>query len=106
MGEMRFVTAEPKYLTVQAAAEALRTNRRRIWQMIRDKELEAIDNPLDRREKLIPRAEVERLSDFAHKVASSAPRRRPQPQTFDMLDDPDLQSEEIEDYLLARWRPE
>lgn len=103
------VTAEQKYLTVQAAAEVLHTNRRRIWQLIRDHQLKAIENPLDRREKLILRAEVERLAIFSrprHADGVGPAQSRPRPRTFDLLDDPDLQSEELEDCLLVHWHPE
>jgi excisionase family DNA binding protein len=55
---------EPKYFTIQDAAEALGVNRKRIWRMIRDGQLEAITNPVDRREKLIPREAIERLLEF------------------------------------------
>ena len=53
-----------EYLNIQEAAEALGVTRRRIWKMVKDGELEATTNPLDRREKLIPRSEVDRFSKF------------------------------------------
>lgn len=56
---------EQKYLNIQEAAEALGVNRKRIWRMIRDGQLEAITNPVDRREKLIPREAIEQLLEFA-----------------------------------------
>jgi len=56
---------EPEYMTVQAASEVLGVTRRRLWDLIRAGHIEAVQNPLDRREKLIPRTEVERLTKFA-----------------------------------------
>ena len=38
--------------------------RRRIWEMVKAGEIEAVSNPLDRREKLIPRSEIARLAPF------------------------------------------
>ena len=61
------MTETPEYLNITEAAEALRVNRRRIWQMVKDGQIEAISSPLDRRETLIPRVEVERLSKFVTK---------------------------------------
>lgn len=57
---------EPEYLNIQQAADALGVTRRRIWAMVKDGQLPAIQNPLDRREKLIARVDVERLAKFAH----------------------------------------
>lgn len=60
------MSEEPEYMTVQAAAELLGVTRRRLWDLIRAGQLEAVQNPLDRREKLIPREEVDRLARFAN----------------------------------------
>jgi hypothetical protein len=61
---------EPEYLNVQQAADALGTNRRRIWQLIKEGQIETVTNPLDRREKLITRVEIERLARFSKKAVA------------------------------------
>ena len=61
------MTHNGDYLNIQEAADALGVTRRRIWKMVKDGEIEAIGNPLDRREKLIPRKEVERLAQFVRR---------------------------------------
>jgi Helix-turn-helix domain len=58
---------EPEYLNVQQAADRLGTNRRRIWQLIKEGQFHAVSNPLDKREKLIPKSQVEALSKFSKK---------------------------------------
>lgn len=55
----------PQYVTVQTAADMLGVSRRRIWDLIRQGSIEAIQNPLDKREKLIPQSEVDRFMQFA-----------------------------------------
>jgi hypothetical protein len=123
------MTAEPKYLTIQAAADTLATNRRRIWQMIRDGELHATTNPLDRREKLLLRTEVEKLSEFAQRTDEraivrehrrnaepSAPQEEaadsastdeepPWPRTVGAVD-LGIPSDRVKDWLRANWHPE
>lgn len=59
-----------EYVNIAEAAEMLGVNRRRVWQMIRDGQLEAIVNPVDRRERIIPRSQVEELMRFAKKGAA------------------------------------
>jgi hypothetical protein len=54
----------PEYLNIQEASAALQVTRRRIWQMVKAGEIEAVPNPLDRREKLIPQSEIARLAPF------------------------------------------
>ncbi len=53
-----------EYLNIQEAAGELGITRRRLWQMVKDGQIEAVTNPLDRREKLIARSEVERFRPF------------------------------------------
>jgi excisionase family DNA binding protein len=60
----------PDYLNISQAADVLGVNRRRIRELIQAGELEAIANPLDRRETLIPRSEVDRLSAFTKKAVA------------------------------------
>jgi excisionase family DNA binding protein len=119
---------EPNYLSIQQAAARLGVNRRRIWQLIRDGRLRFEPNPLDRRSKLIPVAEVERLAGFPtppkRKTSSqtglerpssqSSTResppggaradRRPYPRTIGTVSDGRLPSSESEQYMRAERR--
>ncbi|PZS03081.1 MAG: hypothetical protein DLM70_09445 [Chloroflexi bacterium] len=63
---LNMMTESPEYLTIQAAADVLNTNRRRIWQLVKDGQLQAIENPLDRRSKLILCGDVARFIKFAN----------------------------------------
>lgn len=67
--------AEDEWLTINEVAERLHTNRVRIWRMIKAGLLEAHENPLDRREKLVPLAAVEELERLGR-----PPRRRSGPE--------------------------
>lgn len=58
---------DPEFLTINAAAEALGTTRRRVWVMVKAGQLDAIQNPIDRREKLIARKQIENLLRFTNK---------------------------------------
>lgn len=55
---------ETDYVTVQEAAEFLGVSRRRVWDMTREGRLRAIVNPLDRREKLIDRKDLQAFAKF------------------------------------------
>lgn len=64
------MTEEAEYVTVNGAAELLGTTRRRVWAMLKEGQLHAVTNPIDRREKLIPRVEVEELARYTKKSAA------------------------------------
>jgi len=66
------VTEDVEYITVQGAAEELGVSRRRIWDLIREGKITAIQNPLDRREKLIARPEIAALERFARAKKAAA----------------------------------
>ena len=130
------MTDASEYLTVQAAAEVLNTSRRRIWQLTKSGELHTIPNPLDGRSKLIPKADVQRLIQFAGMTKKRAmarqdqaaavehppvetdqcpasdstqdePPARPRPRTFGIYTGPvKVHSDEVEDYLRDHWKPD
>src|SRR5689334_15874540 len=50
-----------EYLTVIAAAKYLGVSRDKLSRMIRDRQLEVIENPLDGRQRLIARSELDAL---------------------------------------------
>jgi excisionase family DNA binding protein len=58
---------EEDWLTINEAAERLGTNRVKIWRLIKAGRLEARENPLDRREKLISSVAIEELLRLGRK---------------------------------------
>ena len=58
---------------------------------------------VDARKHLIPREQVEQL--LAEEGRGSAPQSRPRPRIAGMVNDPTLQSRDLEDYMAAHWRP-
>lgn len=60
-----------EYMNVTEVAEALGVNRRTVWRLISTGQLKAITNPIDRRAKLVHKADVERLASYTKKGAAS-----------------------------------
>jgi len=83
---------------MREAAAMLGVSHAKIWKMVRDGVLAAESNPLDKREKLVRVADLEAL-----KVESSV-TCRPWPRTIGAVD-LGVQSDEVEDWLEANWRP-
>jgi Helix-turn-helix domain len=50
-----------QYLTINQAADQLGVDRRRIRALIAEGKLETVDNPLDKRAKLVRRSAIEQL---------------------------------------------
>lgn len=63
---------EPKYWTITRAAEALGVDRKKIRRMIQEGQLEAVVNPVDKRERLVPRTAVEKFAEFAEAKKAAA----------------------------------
>jgi hypothetical protein len=102
----------------------LGVNRRTIWRLIRQGRLQAFPNPIDHRAKLIRREDVQKLArpeteDTAsgetapsrasgrdHQPEASDSSARPRPRTFGMVNDPSVQSADIEDYMREHWKPD
>ena len=61
-------------LTLNDAAEYLGVSRMKLWRLVKDGTLTAVENPLDNREKLIGKFEMDKLK-------ARAPRRGNQPVT-------------------------
>jgi len=87
-------------VTLKEAARRLGVSRHKVWLLVREGTLPARQNPLDKREKLIPVSAVEELA------ATGKTTQRPRPRTFGIVNDPTLQSSEIEDYMREHWKPE
>ncbi|MGI8827800.1 MAG: helix-turn-helix domain-containing protein [Chloroflexota bacterium] len=113
---------ELEYLSVQEAADELGVGRRRVWRLIEAGVLYAVENPLDRRSRLVQAEDVRKLSEFprapkigagatigslteeTEAVDASPPRRWPR--SIGMASDGSVQSADLEDYLRAAWHPE
>jgi hypothetical protein len=59
-----------EYLNIQQAADAIGTNRRRVWQLVKEGKLTTIENPLDRRERVISKGQIDRMAKFSKKAAA------------------------------------
>jgi excisionase family DNA binding protein len=110
-----------EYVNVAEAAQALGVTRRTIWRLISSGRLPAITNPLDHRAKLVRREDVEELARYAGKgeTLSGWPgegedrrlepphdpsERWPWPTTVGAAD-LGIQSDQVEEWLEANWRP-
>lgn len=60
------------YMNIGEVAEALGVTRKTVYSMIKAGKLEAIPNPIDGREKLLKRDEVDRLAQFARPTKKAA----------------------------------
>ena len=119
-------------LTVAEAAAYLGVSRTKVWQLIREGTLPSTQNPLDKRQRLILRRDIERLAANGRRpsrqpprVAStssasvqsgevnerpknvSGPGQHPRPRTRAMYAGPlAVTSNEVEDYLREHWNLE
>jgi excisionase family DNA binding protein len=50
-----------EYLNMQEASAYMNVTRRKIWRLIKQGELKSYENPMDRRECLVLKADVEEL---------------------------------------------
>jgi len=96
-GRVTSMTVVERVPTWDAAA-MLGVSHATIWKMIRDGVLAAESNPLDTRETLV------RVADLDALKAESYVTRRPWPRTIGAAD-LGVQSDGIEGWLEANWRP-
>ncbi len=100
-------------VTVTEAARLLGTTNERIARLVKRGVLTSRVSNLDRRRRLIPREEVERiLQEEGWKPPvrpthpESAVRSRPLPRTIGMYTGPiEVTSDEIDEYLAKHWKP-
>lgn len=87
-------------MSIGEAATYLGVSRTKIWTLIKEGRLTARQNPLDKREHLVPASAVQELRDQGK--ASGSRRRLPR-----VLDHGPVMvhSDEYEQYLTAHWRP-
>lgn len=57
-------------ITLTAARSILGVSRTKIWRLVREGALVVYSNPLDKREKLVPRSQVEALLTHAEALAA------------------------------------
>jgi excisionase family DNA binding protein len=92
-----------EYVSVTEAAVALGVSRRAVWRLIQQGRLRAVTNPIDHRAKLVKREDVARLVQPEPDNLSDA-SRFPWPATAGAAD-LDIQSDDVERWLEANWRP-
>jgi excisionase family DNA binding protein len=89
-------------MTITEAARYLGVSRTKIWTLVREGKLTARQNPLDKRERLVPASALRQLRENGRAGLTS----RSLPKTVGMFEGPVVvHSDEIEDYLEAHWRP-
>jgi excisionase family DNA binding protein len=90
-------------MTMREAARYLGVSRTKVWLLVKEGQLSAVQNPLDKRKRLLDSDAVRRLRDNAR---SPTPARR-LPRSIGLYDGPaQVHSDEVEEYLRTHWRPE
>lgn len=105
--------ADRETVTVTEAARLLGTTNERIARLIKRGVLTSRVSNLDRRRRLIPREEVERIlheEDWKPPTRPAHPETaaslRPRPRTIGMYTGPlEVTSDEIDEYLSEHWKP-
>ena len=87
-------------VTLTEAARRLGVSRTKIWTMVRDGELQAFPDPLDKRQRLIEVQAIEQIR------ARRGRAGRPYPQSIGMVSDGTVQSKDMEEYMKAHWKPD
>jgi hypothetical protein len=64
---------EPEYITIAEARRILQVSKPRMADLLRERVLIAEDNPLDRRSKVVKRADVEVLARRAGRLGRATP---------------------------------
>jgi hypothetical protein len=87
-------------MRIAQAAEYLGVSRTKVWKLVVEGTLSARSNPLDKREKLAPAAELERLREAGSRVAAA--RREPRSRSDGFANNPDSPpSDELESDLAS-----
>lgn len=84
-------------VTITEAAHRLGVSRHKVWKLVKEGTLPYTENPLDRREKLIPVDTIEQL-------AAGKQPARPLPRSIGIVADGSLPSRDSEEYLRAHFR--
>ncbi len=67
--------ADPQYLTMKEAQQELRVSKNKMWLLVKDGVIATIENPLDRRQKLVRRSDLDWLAKFARRGQGRTERR-------------------------------
>jgi excisionase family DNA binding protein len=90
-------------MTMHEAARYLGVSRNKLWLLVKEGRLTAVENPLDKRQRLLDFDAVRRLRDEAR---SPSPSRK-LPRSIGLYDGPvQVHSDEVKEYLRTHWRPE
>jgi len=84
-------------VTLSDAAVRLGVSRTTVWAMVRSGQLEAYQDPIDKRRRLIPMNSIRSLLERR----GQAPRSRPR--TVGIVSEGSIQSEDVEEYLRENW---
>jgi hypothetical protein len=85
-------------VTMREAASILGVSPVKLWQLVKEGTIPVHANPLDRRQKLVNVADLEKLK--------AGRRVQVRPQTAGLYDGPvTVHSDELEEYMEAHWRP-
>ncbi|MBV9278532.1 MAG: helix-turn-helix domain-containing protein [Chloroflexi bacterium] len=90
------MAAAPDTVTMKEAARLLGISNAKIWRLVKDGALPAHQNPLDRREKLIRREDVERLH-------AQAPARRRFVSDGSDMSPVDVPASRIKEWVRETW---
>jgi hypothetical protein len=90
-------------MTVTEAARWLDVSRSKIWALLREGTLEAHQNPLDKREKLITLAALRKLKGRGQSPLDGRPTSRLR--SVGAGSNRDVHSDKIEDFLREHWHP-
>jgi excisionase family DNA binding protein len=93
------MATKARLVTMAEAAGLLSVSNTTMWRLVRDGVVPAYRDPLDRRTKLIDRADLERLLG----QSNPAPQFRSDGIDPDPVDTP---SDRIKDWVRETWRPE
>lgn len=91
-------------MTVGQAADYLGVSRTKVWKLIGEGILSPVTNPLDKRQKLVPAEQIERLAQMRG-TRTSSQSRRPRFHSDGTANNPEApRSDELEEYLRGRWQ--
>ena len=105
--------SEHDMVTVTEAARLLGTTNERIARLVKRGVLTSRVSNLDRRRRLIPRTDVERILQeegwrppTRHAGRETTRHTRPRPRTIGLYTGPlEVTSDEIDEYLAQHWKP-
>ena len=98
-------------VTMTEAARRLGISRVTLRRLVRDGRLPVAENPLDKRQKLIPEDALAEIGGGQAERGPFSPppgekgRKSPWPESIGMIDDLGVTSDEVDAWLEANWRP-